>query len=182
MQAAVDSPVQSVESPSAPHLAKSAPPSKNRVWDFSGVSYDHAWFSVTQPVESHRATGYTPTKTVSGRPNGNVSEVIDSASGENVAHYEYGPFGEVTAASGDLARGNPFRFSSKYWDDETGLGYWGYRYYSPGRGRWLLRDPIEEKGFLMSNRSVIVDVFRQEDRQFVADNDEILFSGSLLAI
>jgi len=74
------------------------------------------------------------------------SELIDSGSGANVAHYEYGPFGEVTASTGDLAVGNPFRFSTKYWDDETGLGYWGYRYYDPITGRWLSRDPIGEKG------------------------------------
>ena len=29
---------------------------------------------------------------------------------------------------------------------ESGLGYWGYRYYSPRLGRWLNRDPIGEKG------------------------------------
>ena len=74
------------------------------------------------------------------------SELIDSGSGANVAHYEYGPFGEVTASTGDLAVGNPFRFSTKYWDDETGLGYWGYRYYDPITGRWLSRDPIGERG------------------------------------
>lgn len=26
-----------------------------------------------------------------------------------------------------------------------GLGYWGYRYYSPRLGRWVNRDPIEEQ-------------------------------------
>jgi len=41
---------------------------------------------------------------------------------------------------------NPFRFSTKYWDGETELSYYGFRYYSPGMGRWLNRDPIEEAG------------------------------------
>ena len=41
---------------------------------------------------------------------------------------------------------NPFRFSSEYADDETGLVYYNYRYYSPQLGRWTKRDPIEEKG------------------------------------
>lgn len=41
-----------------------------------------------------------------------------------------------------------FRFSSKYTDQETGLVYYGYRYYSPGMGRWLNRDPIGEWGGL----------------------------------
>ena len=41
---------------------------------------------------------------------------------------------------------NPFRFSSKYAGDETGLLYYGYRYLSPGMGRWVSRDPIGERG------------------------------------
>ena len=42
----------------------------------------------------------------------------------------------------------PFRFSTKYLDEETGLYYYGYRYYSPELGRWVSRDPIEETGGL----------------------------------
>lgn len=45
-----------------------------------------------------------------------------------------------------MAAGNPFRFSTKYQDEETGLLYYGYRYYDPNRGRWLSRDPIGESG------------------------------------
>lgn len=47
---------------------------------------------------------------------------------------------------GSYAETNPFRFSSKYADDTTGLYYYGYRYYSPVVGRWLSRDPIGENG------------------------------------
>jgi RHS repeat-associated protein len=39
-----------------------------------------------------------------------------------------------------------FRFSSEYNDSETGLVYYGYRYYSPELGRWINRDPAEEGG------------------------------------
>lgn len=39
-----------------------------------------------------------------------------------------------------------FRFSTKYYDVETGLYYYGYRFYSPELGRWMSRDPIEEEG------------------------------------
>ena len=60
--------------------------------------------------------------------------------------YEYGPFGEVLRATGPMAKANPFRFSTKYQDDETNLLYYGYRYYSPSFGRWISRDPIAEKG------------------------------------
>ena len=36
----------------------------------------------------------------------------------------------------------------KYFDMETGLYYYGYRFYSPALMRWLTRDPIEERGGL----------------------------------
>jgi len=45
-----------------------------------------------------------------------------------------------------LAKLNPFRFSTKYEDDETGLIYYGCRYYNPSTGRWPSRDPLEERG------------------------------------
>ncbi len=40
----------------------------------------------------------------------------------------------IVSQAGDYAEDQPFRFSTKYYDVETGLGYWGYRYYSPGIG------------------------------------------------
>ena len=77
--------------------------------------------------------------------NKNITELTD-ATGAVVAHYEYSPFGKVLVANGEYASINPFRFSSEYHDDESGLVYYNYRYYSPELGRWLKPDPIEEKG------------------------------------
>ena len=58
---------------------------------------------------------------------------------------EPGPFGEKRHSNATLTT-NPWQFSTKYWDEETGLGYWGYRWYEPERGRWASRDPVGEKG------------------------------------
>jgi RHS repeat-associated protein len=80
--------------------------------------------------------------------NGNVMAYISAADGTLAASYEYGPFGEVIRQSGPIAKLNPFRFSTKYDDDETDLLYYGYRYYNPSTGRWLSRDPAEEEGGL----------------------------------
>ena len=80
--------------------------------------------------------------------NGNVTALIEAATGAVSATYEYGPFGEPLRASGPMSRSNPFRWSTKYTDDETDLVYYGYRYYNPGLGRWLNRDPIGEMGGL----------------------------------
>jgi RHS repeat-associated protein len=78
--------------------------------------------------------------------NGNVVGLVNALDGTNVVNYEYGPFGEVNRCSGTAAKSNPFRFSTKYQDDETDMLYYGYRYYSQSIGRWLSRDPIEENG------------------------------------
>ncbi|MBQ6924552.1 MAG: hypothetical protein IJQ73_07920, partial [Kiritimatiellae bacterium] len=77
--------------------------------------------------------------------NGNVTDYV-SETGEVVASYAYDAFGRTIAQSGAMADVFPFRFSTKYYDAETGLYYYGYRYYSPELGRWLTRDPIEEDG------------------------------------
>ncbi|MDD4406219.1 MAG: RHS repeat-associated core domain-containing protein, partial [Parabacteroides sp.] len=80
--------------------------------------------------------------------NGNVMGLVNATNGMISAKYEYGPFGEVFCSVGDMAKVNPFQFSTKYTDNETDLVYYGYRYYSPALGRWLSRDPIEEQGGL----------------------------------
>ena len=79
--------------------------------------------------------------------NGNVT-ALTSGAGTVQAAYTYGPFGETLRAVGPLAQANPWRFSTKYQDDETGLLYYGYRFYNPTDGRWPSRDPIEEDGGL----------------------------------
>ena len=53
-----------------------------------------------------------------------------------------GPFGEVIRATGPMAKANPFRFSTKYQDDETALLYYGDSYCDAGTKNWLSRDPI----------------------------------------
>ncbi len=80
--------------------------------------------------------------------NGNVAELVNAADGTTLANYEYGPFGEVIRATGLMAKANPFRFSTKYDDDESDLLYYGYRYYKPSTGTWPNRDPLGDEAFL----------------------------------
>ncbi len=77
--------------------------------------------------------------------NGNVTRYLDS-SGNTVALYTYDAFGNIISKSGPLADFFRHRFSTKYYDAETGLYYYGYRFYHPILMRWLNRDPIEEDG------------------------------------
>ena len=80
--------------------------------------------------------------------NGNVAALISASDSTVAARYEYGPFGELLRATGPMTKANPFRFSTKYQDDETDLLYYGFRYYNASTGRWPNRDPIEEAGGL----------------------------------
>ena len=80
--------------------------------------------------------------------NGNVGQVVNASDGSTAAAYDYDPFGNIIHSTGILAYANPFRFSTKYFDRETGLYYYGYRYYSVRIGRWLTKDPLEEQGGL----------------------------------
>ncbi|MBP7825196.1 MAG: RHS repeat-associated core domain-containing protein [Verrucomicrobia bacterium] len=78
--------------------------------------------------------------------NGNITALVKASDGTLAAQYTYGPFGELLRATGPMAKANPFRFSTKYTDNETDLIYYGYRYYDPSTGRWPNRDPIGEQG------------------------------------
>ncbi|MCD4779628.1 MAG: hypothetical protein K8S27_03650, partial [Candidatus Omnitrophica bacterium] len=59
--------------------------------------------------------------------NGNVGQMLNSSTGAIEAHYEYDPYGNEIQATGAVASSNPYRFSTKYLDDEFNLYYYGYR-------------------------------------------------------
>jgi RHS repeat-associated protein len=95
--------------------------------------------------------------------NGNVSALVNTLNGTITAQYEYGPFGEVIRMTGAMAKANPFRFSTKYQDDETDLLYYGYRYYNPATGRWPSRDPLGERGGINLYGALINDLINSSD-------------------
>jgi len=78
-----------------------------------------------------------------------VTAYVD-ATGSVVAEYAYDAFGnEITQTTNSpTANHFSFRHSTKYWDEETGFYYYGYRYYAPTAARWLTLDPLEEQGGL----------------------------------
>ena len=113
--------------------------------------------------------------------NGNVSEYLDPT-GATAAHYEYDPFGNTTVATGPNATAFTKRFSTKPLEAETGLYYYGYRYYDPATGRWPSRDPIGEEGginlygFVGNSPTVFIDVLGLR-KQTVAKCTSYLFIG-----
>jgi RHS repeat-associated protein len=78
--------------------------------------------------------------------NGNSTASTDASTGANSAVFEYGPFGEPLRVTGPAALAMPLRFSTMYEDDVTGDRKYLLREYRPSLGRWLNRDPLEEKG------------------------------------
>ncbi|MFD0894239.1 RHS repeat protein [Luteolibacter ambystomatis] len=81
---------------------------------------------------------------------GDVNAWVDT-SGSVVDRRDYSPFGQLvthyklTGGSTPADRLN-FGFSTKYTDSETGLLYYGYRYYDARNGSWLSQDPSGELG------------------------------------
>ena len=112
------------------------------------VAWDPTEPVATRPLVLQRQGGWNFFYTHDG--NKNVSDVVSFQQARGVpAHYEYAPFGAVTAATTNTAftafnvvETNPYRFSSEYADDTLGLVYYNYRHYNPMDGRWLRRDPV----------------------------------------
>lgn len=76
---------------------------------------------------------------------GNVQALVASSSGSESARYEYNPFGTTLRSSGSTASINPFRLSTKYQERGTGDTHFEARDYRPAFGRWLSRDPLNER-------------------------------------
>jgi RHS repeat-associated protein len=65
---------------------------------------------------------------------------LSSGSGSLAETYSFDSFGKQTASSGSLT--NPFQYTARESDPETGLYYYRARYYDPGTGRFTREDPI----------------------------------------
>ena len=78
---------------------------------------------------------------------GNVVSVVDAASGQTVAEWDYGPFGEMVEEvehEPGVLEVCQFQYQTKYTDAETGYVYFGHRYLNTVTGRWLSREPLGE--------------------------------------
>lgn len=71
------------------------------------------------------------------------SSYITNLDGEVVQHIEYVPFGEVFIEERNNTWNTPYLFNAKEYDDETGMYYYGARYYEPRISLWMSVDPEE---------------------------------------
>ncbi|MEW5944728.1 MAG: RHS repeat-associated core domain-containing protein, partial [bacterium] len=65
---------------------------------------------------------------------------LTNEAGEVVQRYEYDSFGNMTLVEGGIA--NPYTYTGREWDAETGLYYYRFRHYDPETGRFLQTDPV----------------------------------------
>jgi RHS repeat-associated protein len=72
-----------------------------------------------------------------------ITSLTDAASSV-AGTYAYDAFGNLLSSTGSLM--NPFRYTGRELDSETGLYYYRARYYDQNIGRFVSEDPIKFKG------------------------------------
>jgi len=73
------------------------------------------------------------------------TSLITDLDGNVAQHVEYIPYGDVFIEERNSAWNTPYKFNAKELDEETGLYYYGARYYDPRTSVWLGADPLQEK-------------------------------------
>ncbi|MBI5770482.1 MAG: RHS repeat-associated core domain-containing protein [Verrucomicrobia bacterium] len=127
-------------------LAANAP-IRTYLWgrDLSGTAQGAGGIGGLLTVTDHNsATAASHLASFDG--NGNLTALTSASNGTSTASYDYNAFGELKAIEDLFSSANPFGFSTKFTDFETGHLYYGYRSYSSSAGRWLSRDPLGERG------------------------------------
>jgi RHS repeat-associated protein len=66
---------------------------------------------------------------------------LTSSQGHAIINYEYDAYGNILKQTG-LTSLNPYGFSTKEYSPQSGLIYFGARYYDPRVGRWITKDPL----------------------------------------
>jgi len=79
------------------------------------------------------------------------SSYITNLDGEVMQHIEYVPFGEVFIEERNNTWNTPYLFNAKEFDEETGMYYYGARYYEPRLSLWMSTDPMQEKYYNFSS-------------------------------
>ena len=92
--------------------------------------------NMTDKIEKKKATFAVP---YNGEDNN------DYVDGEVVQHIEYVPFGKVFVEERNNIWNTPYLFNAKEFDEETGLYYYGARYYDPRISLWISTDVAQGK-------------------------------------
>jgi RHS repeat-associated protein len=128
-------------------------------------SYDSTQGDWREPRETNRRfalQGETSVRRERVNCSGNII-LLTGPKAQETARYSYDAFGKTLTASGPAAQTNRYQFSTKPVEEESGLVYYGYRWYDPVTGRWPSRDPIEERGGVNIYSAVSNEMINQTD-------------------
>jgi RHS repeat-associated protein len=114
---------------------------------------------------------------------------LSNAAGALANTYTYDAFGTLTASTGTLT--NPFQFTGREFDAETGLRYYRFRYFDPTIGRFISEDPIGFDGginfyqYVQNNPSLLIDPFGLSSMTFNRANGTLTLydkNGNVVAV
>lgn len=113
-----------------------------REWDFfhQNIPVSHSTTEITATVASPSSLGvFAPSRETASRPNLTALQPTAYQPSSD-------PYGNIVIQSGVAANVCPFRHRTRYYDRESWLYYYGYRYYDPSTTKWLSKDPKGEAG------------------------------------
>jgi RHS repeat-associated protein len=99
-------------------------------------------FLSTIPNEAFATATYDPVFYYYHSDHLGSSQIMTDSSGELVQHYAYKPYGNERWKDNDAAFSVTNRYTSQQIDEDTGLYYYGARYYDPQIGRFIQPDSI----------------------------------------
>jgi RHS repeat-associated protein len=107
---------------------------------------------------------------------------LSSSAGAIANTYTYDAFGKLTASTGSLV--NPFRYTARESDTETGLYYYRARYYDPQAARFLSEDPLQHDGgmnfylYVFNNPHNRVDPFGRQSNSVDSSLTQAIARGN----
>jgi RHS repeat-associated protein len=112
---------------------------------------------------------------------GSIRQVLDGDQATQDS-YDYQAFGSVYGSPTENVS-QPYRFTGREWDGESGLCYYRGRVYHAGLGRFLSRDPLEPRSrshpyvYARNNPAVHTDALGSTDEQGPGPGKDGLWRG-----
>ncbi|WP_436500233.1 SpvB/TcaC N-terminal domain-containing protein [Actinokineospora sp. HUAS TT18] len=106
-----------------------------------GTGYKHVFIGDTRLTTKTVASGVESTQSFFHADHIGSSGYVTDTSGAVIEHLEYFPFGETWVEERTGQADTPYQFTGKELDAETGLYYYGARYYNPRTQLWAGADP-----------------------------------------